>query len=129
MPSSFERLHIAVEARANEPLNDLSAVRHGQLMLPNTDNSPSFLSQSSIYSSVAFHVPLHLCVPKTAIRARSPVAFRTSMPETTIYKHAYSLGAKNEVGRTQHLLPTTPPRNTEPSKQPNQPKLSRAIAI
>jgi hypothetical protein len=88
--------------------NDLVCLLPRQLMMPNSDDTPSVHSQSLIYKLITCDIDLDLLAPKFRVCRRFLAVNRATMPKTPIYKNCHSVRPKNKIRPAEHLLMSSP---------------------
>jgi hypothetical protein len=77
-------------------------------VFPNSQYSPTLLSQHSSHFAITSFVPCDLRLPEIAPRLGHPTVPSATVPETAVHKYGQAVAAKNEVWFARQLLMPLP---------------------
>jgi hypothetical protein len=97
-------------------------------MLPNPHNPPSGTAQFAINQTVSFPVVGNFGVPKFLVAARSLVALRATVPETSVHEYNNPFAPKGEIRFAEKRLVAPPAGDAVLTEYFNQAQLGGFVS-
>lgn len=95
--NGFRHSQILIPSPSFQKVCDTVRAGGGVLMLPNTDNYPPGIHQSSVRIKVSSTVGFDLLFPEFGILCGGPIVLGTSVPEASIHEHGHTVTGKDNV--------------------------------